>query len=779
MSGIVFPPNPSDGMIFAANDKTYFKYSASTNTWHRLNDISKYSLATPLQNGLMASADYVKMEGLILPPPQSTITSDGCNIKFTSGRVGLYSTDESVDVRPNLDVLNKIAGVTGTRLWKLHENTYGYNFILNVDQLISELESRSSISYGGTIGKTGFKGDKGDAGLDNLQTGPVGFDGENGANASFDGVLRQEDAQFEVTSTGKNRAIVDITTECVNEEENYLVATRANIGNTDGCPEKVKWVDMNSPWLIVLDDRVDVVTRIQRKTTNDCSLACEVCSSSLYHMNIDKILADIEQRFDDVLAYRRKIKTDIVARWLQTLIRVFNEQKWALCCALENCRSRYRNQRERQYLETQRIQAAQADFSLIVDGIDDRVILDMDEDKECEIESEATAVTGDDECSGCYILVTLDPIANSGTIDNAFVIDELAANDYIAEIKECCIQQYVRDSYTGRAAIGYRRLPPYDPNGQIWPPPIEDAEVYFPDMSPPNGRFVDLEDAKRAYLGLTVAFSHAGGPVKLWIPDVYDSSDNSGQLQVCIRPASCYEEGSTGSDITFEPIESECSLYFAHIEWYERGWRIGACCGADVDTDGGRYLIVKRSVGVDMTCGGGESLTTDCVGKFEHYKRYFWLAQDEDDITEGLFRRIELGERWDNGDILYCYYNDGTITIYRDEELTNVVGQAAVTGLSLTVFGIVDGIMVLNETFPATDPFVFTITATEISGHPAIAWPTIDGIEFAARPRSGYTTFVRDDTLSDSIIEMLWNDETLSMKGDPKLHIPFIIFPSS
>ena len=248
-------------------------------------------------------------------------------------------------------------------------------------------------------------------------------------------------------------------------------------------------------------------------------------------MNIDSILEDIEDRFNAVLAYRRQQKIGIVTRWLQTLIRVFNEQKWALCCALENCRSRYRNQRERQYIESSRIQAAQADFSLIIDGINDRVVVDMDADKDCAVEG-GTAITGDDECYGCWIRVELNPVTNSGTIDNAFVIENLEANDYIAEIIECCAQQYVRGSYTGRAGIGYRRQPPYDPNSQLWPPAIEDAELYFPNMEADAGNFQTMADAQRAYMGLTVAFSHAGGPIQFWLPDSYDASDNSGTLHI-------------------------------------------------------------------------------------------------------------------------------------------------------------------------------------------------------------------------------------------------------
>ncbi len=63
-------------------------------------------------------------------------------------------------------------------------------------------------------------------------------------------------------------------------------------------------------------------------------------------------------------------------------------------------------------------------------------------------------------------------------------------------------------------------------------------------------------------------------------------------------------------------IDPTCSMAASHLEFYERGWRIGECCGAYVNVHGTGFLVIYRSIGIDMACGGGESLTTPCIAKF-------------------------------------------------------------------------------------------------------------------------------------------------------------------
>ncbi len=778
-----FPPNPTNGQIFESEPGIFYRYAAVQNAWIRIDGIRNLDLATPLRDGLMSSADFIKIEGLIIPPPQATMKADTCNIIYGTGRVGLYSTNDSLDISPTLEVINRVAGklIGDERMWHIHNNTYGYSFSLNVDQLIEELESRGSISYGGTPGKKGKRGAKGADGADRLETGPEGFLGEDGINAEFLGVLQQEEANFETTTAGKNRAIVDLGVERVSEEENYIVATRANIGSSDACPDKVKPININSPWLVVIDDDINKVTRrLVKRNESDCTIACEICSSTLYHLNIDPILSDIEQRFRTVAAHRKARKEAIVTKWVQVMIQAFNEQKWAICCALENCRSRYRNERTRQYLETQRIQAAQADFSLIVDGMDDRVVIDMDPDKDCAVDGGTATVSSDDDCVGCHLEITLDPSANSGIEDDAFVA-ELPAGEYIAQVTECCPFFYVRGEYRlDNLNIGYRRQVTFDPNRDIMPLPPQDDIVRFPNL----GTFEDNEAARLAYNFQTIAFIHAGGSIRLWFTDD-NAADNGGTVKICIRPARCYEEEGTGGT---GPVGFDCSMFFAHIDWYERGWRIGACCGADLEIDGTRYLVVRRSIGADVTCGGGESETTDCVSEFAANVRYLWGASNDDGkLPEKTFLRVELEGFWQDGDLLYCTYNsiDRQVYIYREPSRATLIGtfmtifatpEGPVPAGEVFVSGLLEGVVVVNKVIPSTESFDFDFIVARHSGHPAIAWPTTNGEEFLTKPTSGYVGFVRDEEMSNAIIDKLIAGDVNAAKGDPATNIPFVIF---
>jgi hypothetical protein len=132
------------------------------------------------------------------------------------------------------------------------------------------------------------------------------------------------------------------------------------------------------------------------------------------------------------------------------------------------------------------------------------------------------------------------------------------------------------------------------------------------------------------------------------------------------------------------PPTDGCQMFWKQVDWLERGHRIGAACSFYVVIDGMGFIVVKRSIGIDTTCGGGESADNPCVLTF---------------LSEGL-------------------------------------------------------------------------------GHPAIAWPSVDGDEFIGKPNSGYTTFIKDDVLSERILEKARLGEVTNINGDPINNIPFIIFPS-
>jgi hypothetical protein len=132
------------------------------------------------------------------------------------------------------------------------------------------------------------------------------------------------------------------------------------------------------------------------------------------------------------------------------------------------------------------------------------------------------------------------------------------------------------------------------------------------------------------------------------------------------------------------PPSDGCQMHWKQVDWLERGHRIGAACSFFITVDGMSFIVSKRSIGVDTTCGGGESADNPCVQTF-----------------------VEAGV-----------------------------------------------------------------------GHPAIAWPSIDGDEFIGKPTSGFITFVKDDALSDRILEEFAKGNATQISGDPQLNIPFVLFPS-
>jgi hypothetical protein len=138
--------------------------------------------------------------------------------------------------------------------------------------------------------------------------------------------------------------------------------------------------------------------------------------------------------------------------------------------------------------------------------------------------------------------------------------------------------------------------------------------------------------------------------------------------------------------IIFTPVPPTdgCQMFWKQVEWLERGHRIGAACSFHVVIDGMGFIISKRSIGIDTTCGGGESEDNPCVMTF----------------------------------------------------------------------------------------------LSGIGGHPAIAWPSMDGDEFIGRPTSGYVTFIKDEDLSNRILAKLNAGEVTNINGDPVNNIPFIVFPS-
>lgn len=491
-----FPPNPSDGMLFEPAPGIIYIWNAGQSTWARV-PLGRIPLATPVQDGLMSKEDLAKLESIILPPPQSTLQGEDCDIVFDSGTVILTSSDSSLDVSPSLD-LNK----TSTA-WELHENTAGYNWTLNLDQFIQEVTALGNITQTTISGPDGFKGATGEPGIDRLDTGPVGKQGEPGANSPWPGSITPENSFFEVEDDKQNRAIVNVSTEKVSEDENYLVMTRANIGNPDACPTGLRPQDFNSPWILVLDQKEGSITR-RLESTDDCAITCRICVSQVYYLNIETIIDTIETRFQARLDQMVFDKEKIVRDWLRVMSRLFNEQKYALCCALENCQTRKRNQDVRRYIEQSRIAAAQAKQALVISSSEDDKVT-VPSDQECDLDEDRGEYSGGtnsrvvygEECEQYLVTMSLsaklhntDPRTGS---NGRWLEARLPPGDYMAEILDCC------------ANYGRKLKPPPPPPPSPPPPPAPPPPqpvIQQPTQpSPPPPPVMVPYPPRRIYLG--------------------------------------------------------------------------------------------------------------------------------------------------------------------------------------------------------------------------------------------------------------------------------------
>lgn len=503
-------------MIFELVSGVFYSFNSGSNCWTKLAGVDSLGLATPLANGLMSKDDFKKLQDLIIPPPQSTIRGEECNATFRSGTVALYSFDDSIDIKNKLDIVNPaMPGEDRTDPWSIHRNTAGFDFGLPLNRIIQEIEDRNKFKKTQLEGDKGAKGERGDPGEDKVDTGPVGPVGVSGANSSFAGTLATESIPFELVDNDSNRAIVEVTTEEISESENFLVVKRANIGNPDACPSLILPTDFQSPLIVALNTIVGgKLVRNQQINSGDCALVCRICSSSIHHLNIEPLLSQVHDRFLLRIDQLKSEKEALVRAWLNTMVSLFSEQKAALCCALENCQSRKRNERTRQFIEVQRIQAAQADFNLIIDGKENRVDIEMDSFKDCPVPSTAVDAIVPFEGGVTFCLDSKIHVKDPRTGNPAQSLCYfLPAGSYQAEIIDCCANfndSAIANAYSGRAAILHRKVTQVGSNRSVT---LDTSK--FPNL----GVFENEAAGKNAYLGLTLTFEHDGGDVCAWLLD--------------------------------------------------------------------------------------------------------------------------------------------------------------------------------------------------------------------------------------------------------------------
>jgi hypothetical protein len=344
-----FPKNPKTGDTVVVEDGLTYVYDGTLHIWHQ-QEGGTISLATPLISGLMSSSDLKKLNGLIVPPPQCTITVADYGYAFTSGTIALMEGDEFIQIDSDAKISN-ISSISR----QIHQNTYAFNFTIDTNAFFQHMIDSGRFVVRSPRGAQGDKGNTGARGADNLPYGPDGPAGDDGANAPSSITVQPEPASLERVSQSVTRAVTSITTEEVSETENYLVVTRSIIGNPDACPSQLKLSSTaNSNWLIALPNSVSQAIITWLPDT------CYSNSQQVYYIDVSGILSAIETEFNREVAAIKSDCENIVQFWLSIMAGLFDEQKAALCCALEYCQSQSRNAETRKYIEEQRIQAAQA-----------------------------------------------------------------------------------------------------------------------------------------------------------------------------------------------------------------------------------------------------------------------------------------------------------------------------------------------------------------------------------------------------------------------------------
>ena len=458
-----FPLNPKDEEIFKSFPDVYYQYDQKSKSWIRIPGYGKTTdLATPLRDGLMSKKDYQKIQGLLIPPPQITLTAEDCSTTFDSGIIGFRSSKGHLQIKYELSLITKDEKgnpKTEEKAFKIHENTYGIDFRVDVNKLIKMLEEKGKLIYRGSIGLQGRKGEQGEPGKDNVETGPKGEKGDDGKNYPYPGSLISEQADF--TTQQDNRGIVSLSINPISKDENHLIAIRANIGDPNYCPKFIEPSDIKSKWILAVDERPIYKTILKNCGEGVCNIDnCqpnsptqiiqEFCSSKLYYLDFSIIEKRLEERYQQLLQELKTTKEKVINYWLETMIKVYNEQKQALCCAIENCESRRENARERARIEDSRVLAATAQLGITVDGSNDKKWLETDAGKECAdkpppptidvatdtgIPTAISELTGGVEPKTIYSL-TIDCKENAGAKKSSTI--DLPPGKYLVDYDSCC-----------------------------------------------------------------------------------------------------------------------------------------------------------------------------------------------------------------------------------------------------------------------------------------------------------------------------------------------------
>jgi hypothetical protein len=456
-----FPPNPENGTIFELTPGVFFQFDSSTNSWNRIEGRVTPPLATHLADGLMDNEDLKKLNRLIVPPPQSTITAEGCENVFEAGIISFSNSDDLIIVEGESPLYNSFGAIeTESVNYQMHQHTNFFDFKIDNQELFNYMVENDKFRVASPTGPKGIKGVPGEDGEDMVPYGPDGPKGDPGSNFPVDFSLIEERVDFEVKKKYK-RALISLEVNLISNDEYEIVGKRANVGNPEACPDRIRLsADTASTWLLAVRDLENTGEAVNFNAIGG-DANCVTCNTELYYVDIEPIINSIKAEFDREVLQLKTGFENIVEFWLQIMSGLFDEQKASLCCALEYCRSQKRNNTTRQYIESQRVQAHQAGSTIAIDGDP------IDADKRITIMDAACEPDGFGENTDNGIPNNADPQGGPACVAGLIVDPE---TNTVIQYPECppgfVPMDEARDRYDGPAADGSIFIRAIDPRFQ-------------------------------------------------------------------------------------------------------------------------------------------------------------------------------------------------------------------------------------------------------------------------------------------------------------------------
>lgn len=659
------PENPNDGDVYQLENGVVLVYEAFTSSWTQVSTgLQPIRLADEFLAGALSKEDLSKLDNLIIPPFDTSLTSDFCNITFNQGAVSLQSADGYVGISSepytgNID--NNGLPVSSNLPFQIHDYTYGIDFNLNLPKFIADQQVLGKVIFKGLDGLVGDTGDQGEQGISRVYSGPAGDTGDIG-----DGIVSSYSVSaepFQVSQRapdGKAITRAEIVPDATDPSKRNINFVRQLVGTTNPA-SKLKVSSNTSPWLLAVENQ-------------------NASNQKIYYIDIDPILDSIYDVYVGEVEALKAAYEGVVKSWVSQMSGLFDQQKAALCCALDKCISMTKNTERRSHMEDVAA-AALGKAKIILRSRDDPDAVKISgtfslgamgyEDVGASTSTGTFPQNpsyGSSNSGGAVVTApqkavysasdaipvnrALHHIHINAEDHNSLLTSykyELPAGEYVAKIVVARAKS--EDAYRSNIKVLYRR----------------DLKKCI-DEFPFKGAFKVEADARDLYEGQAISIKHSGGLTEWWLPAEMGML-TSGRVDI---------ELSEAVDIPIAHKAGYCILHAAKVSWYQKAWKNRECCGCVINILGQDYIIIKKSVGDDLACGGGEDVNSDCFSVFRRLGHPAFAFPTYDGNTF-------LGER---NDIPYKY----------DDHLNSLALDLIKTGKSFKSIGVQNFDLILFPT---------------------------------------------------------------------------------